>query len=564
VLPTTAGHVYLFLFGGIAEKAQVKSQQALSYYPMKTLPIVDLLVILGYLVGMVAAGIYFSRKNKNADQFTTASGRIPGWAVGLSIYATFLSSNTFLGVPGKAFGSNWNAFVFSLSMPLAAWVASRFFVPFYRSTGAVSAYTHLEHRFGPWARTYAVVCFLLTQLARMGSIFLGIALSLQALTGFSMTFIIAVVGSCIILYTVMGGMEAVIWTEVVQGVIKTGGALLILGLVVADMPGGAGQILQIGRTDGKFSLGSFTPDFTESTFWVVLLYGFFINLNNFGMDQNYVQRYHTARSVREAARSVWLCVYLYVPVSLVFFILGSGLYAYYLSNPAMLEAVRMQVAAARLPGGDPEAIRQLAATLSPADIGDKVMPHFMVTKVPAGLVGVIIAAILSAAMSTISSSMNASATVFAVDIYGRYFNRRVSAAQSLRVLHFATATVGLLGIVAGIAMIGVKSILDIWWELSGIFAGGMLGLFLLGIISRQTRSAEAFTATLIGLLVILWMTFSAYLPDRYAFLVSPFHKNMIIVVGTLTIFLAGLLLGRIRGRTTIPAAGERVKGRILK
>jgi SSS family solute:Na+ symporter len=121
--------------------------------------------------------------------------------------------------------------------------------------------------------------------------------------------------------------------------------------------------------------------------------------------------------------------------------------------------------------------------------------------------------------------------------------------------------VGLLGIVAGIAMIGVKSILDIWWELSGIFAGGMLGLFLLGIISRQTRSAEAFTATLIGLLVILWMTFSAYLPEQYTFLVSPFHKNMIIVVGTLTIFLAGLLVSKIRGSTSAPTKAESVESR---
>jgi Na+(H+)/acetate symporter ActP len=138
---------------------------------MKTLPIIDLAVICLYLVAMVYVGYFFSRKNKNAGQFTTASGRIPGWAIGLSIYATFLSSNTFLGVPGKAFGTNWNAFAFSISMPLAAWVAAKYFVPFYRSTGEVSAYTNLEKRFGPWARTYAVVCFLLTQIARMGSIF---------------------------------------------------------------------------------------------------------------------------------------------------------------------------------------------------------------------------------------------------------------------------------------------------------------------------------------------------------------------------------------------------------
>src|SRR6476661_2384667 len=132
---------------------------------------------------MIAVGAWFSRKNLNAEQYSSASGLIPGWAIGMSIYATFLSSNTFLGVPGKAFGTNWNAFVFSISMPLAAWVATRYFVPFYRSTGEISAYTHLEHRFGSWARTYAVACFLLTQLARIGSIFFGIALTLQALTG---------------------------------------------------------------------------------------------------------------------------------------------------------------------------------------------------------------------------------------------------------------------------------------------------------------------------------------------------------------------------------------------
>ena len=182
---------------------------------MKNLPIVDVTIILVYLLAMVLVGFYFSRKNKNSDQFTTAAGSIPGWAIGLSIYATFLSSNTFLGVPGKAFGSNWNAFVFSISMPLAAWIASKYFVPFYRRTGEISAYTHLENRFGPWARTYAVICFLLTQFARIGSVFFGIALSLQALTGYGMATIMIVVGICIILYTVLGGMKAVIWTEVV-------------------------------------------------------------------------------------------------------------------------------------------------------------------------------------------------------------------------------------------------------------------------------------------------------------------------------------------------------------
>jgi SSS family solute:Na+ symporter len=518
---------------------------------MKVLPIADLAVILVYLCGMIWVGFYFSRKNKSSEQFTKASGSIPGWAIGLSIYATFLSSNTFLGVPGKAYGGNWNAFVFSLSMPLAAWIAVKYFVPFYRGTGEISAYTHLEKRFGPWARTYAVVCFLLTQFARMGSIFFGIALSLQALTGVSMKIIMIVMGISIIFYTVLGGIKAVIWTEVVQGIIKTLGAVLIIYLIVTNMPGGIPKIIEIGKANNKFSLGSFAPDLTKSTFWVVLLYGFFINLNNFGMDQNYVQRYHTASSAKQAAKSVWLCVAIYVPASFLFFIIGSCLYAYYSVHPEIIEVIKHQVAIEKLPSTATAAqVTDMVAKLTPADYGDKIMPNFMVTKIPAGLVGLIVSAILSAAMSTISSGMNSSATVFTVDIYKRYFKPGINEKQTLRLLHIATVGFGVAGMGAGIAMIGVKSILDVWWTLSGIFAAGMLGLFLLGMVSRQSRNREAIIATIIGVLVILWMTFPNLIPAEYTSLRSSMHTNMIIVIGTLTIFLIGALLTKIRQLST--------------
>ncbi len=510
---------------------------------MNNLPLTDIAIVIVYLVAMVLIGFYFSRKNKNAEQFTIASGKIPGWAIGLSIYATFLSSNTFLGVPGKSFGSNWNSFVFSLSMPLAAWVAAKYFVPFYRRTGQVSAYTNLEKRFGPWARTYAVICFLLTQFARMGSVFFGMALSLQALTGYSMVTIMLVMGVCIIIYTVLGGIEAVIWTEVVQGIIKTLGAVLILYLVIKEIPGGVHTMISIANEHNKFSLGSGAFNFTESTFWMVLCYGFFINLNNFGMDQNYVQRYHTASSEKQASKSVWLCVAIYVPASLLFFIIGTALFAYYQTHPQMIEPVKLTAAAERLSSSaTPQQLAAAAAQLQPADYGDKVLPHFMVTKIPTGLLGLIVAAILSAAMSTISSGMNASATVFTIDIVKKYLRPEISEGGYLRVLYLATVVFGIAGLCTGLAMIGSKSVLDTWWELSGIFAGGMLGLFLLGLVSRRTRNQEALTAVLIGIVVIVWMTFSGLLPQRYAFLRNPLHKNMIIVVGTLTIFLAGLLL----------------------
>ncbi|WP_207492344.1 sodium:solute symporter [Aridibaculum aurantiacum] len=524
---------------------------------MRNLPVLDLAIIFIYLLAMVLVGFYFSRKNKNSDQFTKASGTIPGWAIGISIYATFVSSNTFLGVPGKVFGSNWNAFVFSLSMPFAAWIASRFFVPFYRKTGEISAYTHLENRFGPWARTYTVICFLLTQLARMGSIFFGIALSLQALIGYDMSTIMIVMGISIIIYTVLGGMEAVIWTEVVQGIIKTIGALLILYFIISEMPGGVSSIIDIGTNHQKFSLGSFSPDLTESTFWVVLFYGFFINLNNFGMDQNYVQRYHTAQSSKQASRSIWMCVALYVPASLLFFIIGSCLFAYYDQNPDLIAVVKQQVASERLGAGASSAqVSEYAAAMKPADYGDKVLPHFMVTKIPTGLVGLIVSAILSAAMSTISSGMNASATVFTMDIYKRYYRPNMGEKNKMFVLHTSTIVFGSLGLITGIAMIGVKSLLDIWWELSGIFAGGMLGLFLLGIISRRTKSHEALTATIIGIIVIIWMTFSKNLTGKYLFLKNPLHTNMVIVVGTLTIFLVGLVITRNKRKVQLSMPAE--------
>lgn len=516
---------------------------------MNNLSILDISIIAAYLVAMVLVGIYFSGKNKSSNQFTKASGKIPGWAIGISLYATFLSSNTFLGVPGKAFASDWNSFVFSLSMPFAAWIASKYFVPFYRNAGGISAYTHLEHRFGAWARTYAVVCFILTQIARMGTVFFGIALTLQALTGYSMQTIMMVTGVCIILYTVLGGMEAVIWTEVIQAVIKTLAAFLMIYLIIRGIPGGLSKIIEIGQSNHKFSLGSFSPNLTESTFWVVLFYGFFINLNNFGMDQNYVQRYHAAASSKKASKSVWLCVWLYVPASLLFFFIGTCLYAYYQVHPEFLQVVKLNVAGERLGGSATQAaITQLASTLKVSDYGDKVMPQFMVTQIPTGLLGLIISAILSAAMSTISSGMNSSSTVFTEDIYKRYFKPDITDKQNLFMLHLGTIVVGLLGMGTGIAIIGVSSVLDTWWKLSGIFAGGVLGLFLLGIVSKASKNTEALTGTIIGILVIIWMTFSSLLPEKYAFLKSPFHASMVIVIGTLTIFLVGLLLTYTKNR----------------
>ena len=489
---------------------------------MQKLPAIDIAVLVVYLVAVVGLGAWFVRRNRTTRDFMAAGGSLPGWAVGLSIFGTYLSSNTFIGVPGKAYGGNWNGFVFSLSLPLAAWVAVKWFVPFYRRTGEISAYHHLEKRFGPWARTYTLTCYLLTQLARVGAILFGVALGLNALTGWSMPAIIIMAGVAVTLYTLLGGIEAVIWTDVIQSIVLLVGAVAIAVLLVVDHPGGASEAINLANKADKFSLGSFAVDFTQSTFWVMLLYGIFINLNNFGIDQSFVQRYHAARDEREAKRSVWLGALLYVPVAALFFFIGSMLFSYYEASPALLQEVQ-----AAHPDGH----------------ADKVLPHFIATQLPTGVAGLLIAAIFAAAMSSIDTSLNSSATVTLKDFFQRHLKRGQDEEDSMRILRGATLVWGVLGTGVALAMIGQKSLLDTWWKVSGIFAGGMLGLFLLGLISRKANNAAAATGVILGVLVICWMTFADFFPEN---LRSPFHTNMITVIGTLTIFLVGLGVSRLR------------------
>jgi SSS family solute:Na+ symporter len=492
---------------------------------VQRLPAIDLAVLGIYLAAVVGLGAWFARRNRTSAHFMAASGALPGWVVGLSIFGTFLSSNTFIGVPGKAYGGNWNAFVFSLTLPLAAWVAVKYFVPFYRNSGEISAYHHLEKRFGPWARSYALACYLLTQLARVGAILFGVSMALHAMTGWSLPAIIIGAGLAVTLYTLLGGIEAVIWTDVIQSLVLLAGAIVIAVLLITGHPNGASEALHIAAGADKFSLGSFAADFTQSTVWVVLLFGFFINLTNFGIDQNYVQRYHAARDDAAARRSVWLGALLYVPVSALFFLIGSLLFSYYEASPVLLQELQ---------------------AAHPEGFADQVLPHFIAHKLPVGMAGLLLAAICAAAMSSIDTSLNSSATVTLKDFFQRHLQRGKNEIDALKILRGATLFWGVLGTGVALAMMGQKSLLDAWWKLSGIFAGGMLGLFLLGLIARKADNAAALTGVTLGVLVICWMTFADAFPEN---LRSPFHANMITVIGTLTIFLVGLAVSRWRGKS---------------
>jgi len=497
--------------------------------PQSHFTALDLAMLLAYFAVTLAVGLSFWRKSRSVAGFTAAEGSLPGWLTGLSILGTYISSISFLALPSKAFAGNWNAFVFSLSIPFAAWISVKWFLPFYRNSRNVSAYSHLEERFGSWARTYASACYLLTQVARVATVTYLMALAMHVLLGWDIRLIILVTGVITTLYTFAGGIVGVIWTDAMQTVVLVAGALVCAIIMVMGLPEGPGQLFTIAAANGKFSLGSFGPSLAEPTFWVVLVYGVFINLQNFGVDQNYVQRYHTSSSFAEARKSLWLGSLLYIPISAVFFFIGTAMFAYYATHAAAL----------------PEALRG-------PEHADSVFPWFIGSVLPSGITGLLVASIFAAAMSTISSSLNSSATIVLTDYYLRYARPGADERQKMRVLHVTTAAWGLLGTGLALAMIHVRSALDAWWSLSGIFSGGILGLFLLGLISRRPGKPAAMLAVSVGVLVILWMSFSPGWSGAMAAWSSPFHSFLTIVFGTSALLLTGVLATVLLPFTRIP------------
>ena len=479
--------------------------------------VVDYIVFIGFLVGIVLFGCSFyfrGRKNKEAtDQFTKANGSLPSWVVGMSIFATFVSSISFLGYPGEAFSNNWNPFVFSISIPIAAWLAAKLFVPLYRSMNSVSAYHYLEVKFGYWARVYVAVCYLLTQLARMGSILFLLALPLNYMLGWSIPTIIIITGVAVLIFSAMGGIKAVIWTDAIQGIILIVGAIACAIILTAKIPGGLGQLIEVGNEYNKFSMGSLSSSLTEKTFWVLLIYGLFTNLQNYGIDQNYIQRYMTAKDEKSAKNSTLFGGLLYVPVSLLFVYIGTALFVYYKTSGTL-----------------------------PADVaGDSVFPYFIVNGLPTGITGLMIASIMAAGMSTVSTSLNSSSTIVLTDFY-KHFKKDVSEKEGMVVLYTTTVVLGVLGVIVALLMMGVDGVLDTWWKLASIFSGGMLGLFLLGFICKKVNKMAAVLGVIAGLLVIFWMSLSQYLfTGAWEPYQCHLNGNLTIVIGTVVIFVIGFL-----------------------
>jgi len=463
-------------------------------------------IVLGvYLGALLALGFYFSKREHTTDDFFKAGGRIPWWAAGLSIFGTQLSAITFMAIPAKSFATDWTWFIMNMTIVGVAPFIVLLFLPFYRRLNVTTAYEYIEKRFNVVVRLTASAMFMVFQFARIGIVLFLPSIALSVVTGIDIKICIAVMGLLSITYTVMGGIEAVIWTDVIQVFILLGGSVLVLFIIPGHVQGGFGGMLEIAADAEKLRLFNFHFSFKSTTFWVLVLGGIGANLISYGSDQAVIQRYLTTKDEKDAARGIWTNGLLTIPASIIFFGLGTALFAFFKSHP-----------------------ETLGATM---EMTDAIFPWFIITQLPAGIAGLLIAGIFAAAMSSLDSSMNSVAAAFTTDFYRR-FKPSYKDQKYLAIARVVTVVIGACGMAFALAM-ATWDINSLWSEFAkyiGLFGGGLGGLFILAIFTRRANGKGA----MIGLLT------SAVI-QYYLNLNNAVHGVMFAATGMITCFVLGYM-----------------------
>lgn len=429
--------------------------------PQQTLHVVDYIVVAVSLVLSIGVGIYFARRQESTNKYFAAGGSIPWWAVGMSILATLISSVTFLAYPGEGYSTNWIRLVQGLMVPVVLIFLVWFVVPLYRNVIGLSAYEYFEKRFGFFARLYSSLAFILAHFSKMGTVFFLLALALSKMMGVNTYMIIWVLGISVVTLTLLGGIEAVIWLDVIQGFMLISGGLLCLAILLFVPEGGPVAIIQTALHNGKIGFGPYDWDFVQLTFVVMALNGIFYAIQKYGTDQTIVQRYLTARSEKDAIKAALTGVFLSVPVWALFMFIGTALFSYYqLTN----------------------------ASLPPDTRADAVFPYFIMSELPIGVTGLILAALMAAAISSLDSDMNCLAAIGVEDYYVR-IKPKSTDKERLRMGKILVAVSGLAAIFVATLYVqaGNKGVLGIVFTLYAIFSGGIAGLFLLGIFSTRAN-----------------------------------------------------------------------------
>lgn len=423
----------------------------------------DYLVIFIYFGLMGWIGVHFSKKQKNTDDYFKGGGRIPWFIVGLSIFGTGLSAITFMSVPAKAYATDWSYLLFNAGIILVVPLIIHVFIPFFRRLNVTTAYEYLEKRYNPLVRVLCSVSFIIYQVGRMGVVLLLPAIALNVVTGFNIFLCISLMGLLALVYTYMGGIEAVAWTDALQVVVLLGAAVAVIISVCHGQEGGIGSVIATAAADSKFNLGSLKFDLRQSTIWTVLIATVFTNITTYGTDQTIVQRYLTTETERQARKGVYTNAALCIPATVLFFFVGTCLYVFFKNNPL-----------------------ELSTAVKDADA---ILPWYVSIRIPSGVMGLVIAGIFAAAMSTISASMNSAATAYVTDIHSKLGRQD----DTFKVAKRTTVIVGLVGIVFALVMAtwDIKSLWDEFSKILGILLGGLGGLFLLGFVSKKANSAGA-------------------------------------------------------------------------
>ena len=488
----------------------------------------DIAVLCVYGVLIVGLSVRVSFRQKTTRDYFMAGGTMPGWAVAMTLMATLISSGTVVGHPATVYQSGLILLLGNLTLPLVLLVVARYIVPFYRHSVGMSAYEYIGARFGLSGRFYASAGFLADRLFDLGLTMVTTAIAFNVMTGWPLQEVILWTGVFTVAYTMIGGIEAVVWTSVAQGAIFVGAAMVIAGrLVFAPEVGAPGAAVVEAWNAGKFNLGNFELTWASLTNPLVTSQWLFILAYavNWGRryiaDQHMVQRYLIARSDHEASRGALWNALLCVPIYAAFMFIGACLYGYY-----------------RLSGDTPPAL------------ADNIVPHFISHHMPSGLIGLFLAAVLAASMSSISGDLNSIATVVTKD----YLEHFRPATTDKAKLFFGRLMVLIAGaVMTGIALLlvpeaGLASVMERGVTIAAILSGGTLGLFFLGFLTRRATR----TGCNVGIGVCLIFTAWAVLTQpkaRVLDLPFNFELNPILigVVGHLVLFVSGYVASLVFG-----------------
>lgn len=477
-------------------------------------------VLFGYLLSMVGIGLYFAKRNKSTDDYFRGGKSVPWWAAGCSIFATMLSSLTFTGVPSKSFAQDWVYAVGNMMIPVVAVIAVFVALPFYRRIDATSAYEYLELRFNRSVRLFGSASFTLFHVFRMAVVMSLTGLALATATPLTPSQSVVMMGVLSILYCTMGGIEAVIWTDTVQTVVLLGGAVVAVVLLVSGVDGGGEGLLQAASRQEKFAMANWNwgATNTQIALWVIIVGGIAQNISSYTADQAVVQRYMTTPSQKLAARAIWTNAVLTIPATLLFFGIGTALFAFYQSNPEKLD---------------------------PTATTDQIFPLFIAHEMPIGLAGLIVAGVFAAAQSTVSTSMNSTATTVVTDFL-RPLNLCRTDHGYLRAARWATFLIGIAGTAIGLLFVNpdIKSLFDQFIKVIGLFMGVLGGLFVLGALTKRGNGPGAFLGGLVGAGVM-------YTVWKY----TTVNGYLYTAIGIVTCFVVGYSLSLV-----LPAATKDLTG----